>query len=78
MKLRTLPLSDPVPRDLAEVSRGAAPDAALLDAYSHAVIGAVDRVGPAVVNIEAKSMAPNTRHGGGSGSGFLLTAMASS
>ena len=43
----------------------------LLDAYSEAVIGAVDRVGPSVVRVEATS-------GGGSGvlftpDGFLLT-----
>src|SRR5688572_24356771 len=46
-------------------------DQALLDAYSAAVIHAVDQVGPAVVRVEGK-------HGGGSGvvftpDGFLLT-----
>jgi S1-C subfamily serine protease len=65
-------VSDPVQRDVAEISRGAAPDAALLDAYSNAVIQAVDRVGPAVVNIEAKTAGQGASPGGGSGSGFLL------
>ena len=43
-------------------------DAALLDAYSEAVVGAVDLVGPAVVRIAADG-----QQGGGSGSGFLFT-----
>jgi S1-C subfamily serine protease len=38
-------------------------DAALLDAYSDAVVAAIDAVGPAVVKLEV---------GGGSGSGFLF------
>ena len=45
-----------------------APDAALLDAYSEAVVGAVDLVGPAVVRIGADG-----QQGSGSGSGFLFT-----
>ena len=43
-------------------------DSALLDAYSEAVVGAVDLVGPAVVRIGAEG-----QQGGGSGSGFLFT-----
>jgi hypothetical protein len=39
-------------------------DDALLDAYSHAVIGAVDRVGAAVVRVEVDN---------GGGSGVLFT-----
>lgn len=52
-------------------------DAALLDAYSTAVIRAVETVGPAVLNIEvhkslpARSGAPVQR-AAGSGSGFLI------
>src|SRR4029077_12965936 len=57
---------------------GATPpsDAALLDAYSNAVIHAVETIGPAVVNIEVHG-APGPRGprgpSGGSGSGFLFT-----
>jgi S1-C subfamily serine protease len=53
-------------------------DAALLDAYSRAVTGAVERISPSVVNIEvhtsagrASSGEPRERRGGGSG--FVFT-----
>jgi S1-C subfamily serine protease len=54
-------------------------DAALLDAYSRAVITAVERVGPAVVHIAVRqqraSRSPrgNEREAQGSGSGFVFT-----
>lgn len=58
----------------------AVPDAELHDAYSHAVIRAVDRVGPAVVNIEVKHDRPTRatpEHPDGAphgaGSGFIFT-----
>ncbi len=51
-------------------------DESLLDAYSAAVTGAVDRVGPSVVHIvvQPKHSQPQlNREGGGSGSGFIFT-----
>ena len=53
-------------------------DAALLDAYSQAVVGAVEKVTPSVVNIEVHQSVPPARGGGpaerrGGGSGFIFT-----
>ena len=54
-----------------------AEDGALLDAYSRAVMRAVERAGPTVVNIEVHGVERETRRGprseDGSGSGFLFT-----
>jgi S1-C subfamily serine protease len=53
-----------------------ADDSALLDAYSGAVIGALERVAPAVAFIEVEhssGRARGQRSGRGSGSGFLFT-----
>ena len=44
-------------------------DAALLDAYSQAVIGVVERVGPAVISVGG----PAVDGRGGMGSGFLIS-----
>ena len=51
---------------------GAAQDAALLDAYSHAVIGVADRVGPAVVRVETRKTDGKGRPAGGVGSGVII------
>jgi S1-C subfamily serine protease len=68
--------------DPANAQRPTAPsDDELLDAYSRAVIGAVDQVGAAVVNIEAYHRAKGrpagtsrfSREQRGSGSGFVFT-----
>jgi len=50
-------------------------DAPLLDAYSQAVVRAVESAGPAVVNIEVqvRAGAPGARRRAGSGSGFVFT-----
>ena len=53
-------------------------EAALLDAYSRAVMDAVDRVGPSVVKVDVEADAPagarRRRGGGGTGSGFVFAA----
>ena len=53
-------------------------DEVILDAYSRAVVGAVEKVGPSVVKIDVRQEAAKTRHRpgqepGGSGSGFIFT-----
>jgi S1-C subfamily serine protease len=65
-----------------DFEQGAAPeipdDAVLLDAYSRAVAGAVDRVSPAVVHLQAKRRVANGPQGAGdlpagAGSGVVFT-----
>src|SRR5260370_17573265 len=52
----------------------AAVDASLLDEYSRAVVNAVERVAPSVVNIEVQQRSKNQAGGiAGNGSGFLIT-----
>jgi S1-C subfamily serine protease len=48
-------------------------DLALLDAYSTAVIGVTERVGPAVVRIETGPKERNARERGGLGSGIVIS-----
>src|SRR3981081_2408423 len=53
--------------------QAATSDQALLDAYSNAVISVTERVGPAVVRVEAASKVPSARGGGGLGSGIVIS-----
>jgi S1-C subfamily serine protease len=48
-------------------------DQVLLDAYSNAVIGVTERVGPAVVRVETGTKAPSERSRGGLGSGIVIS-----
>ena len=48
-------------------------DIEALDAYSKAVIGAVNRVGPAVVSIQVGRNTTEREHAGGAGSGVVIT-----
>src|SRR5688572_6795389 len=48
-------------------------DGELLDAYSNAVVNAVEKVGPAVVKIDVRHTHEGAQVGGGSGSGFVFT-----
>ena len=48
-------------------------DQSLLDAYSNAVIGVTERVGPAVVRVETGAHTPGGRGRGGLGSGIVIS-----
>src|ERR1700733_2152171 len=58
-----LKASEPAARD----------DSALLDAYSNAVIGVTEKIGPAVVRVETGSKTPGSRERGGLGSGIVIS-----
>jgi S1-C subfamily serine protease len=57
----------------AAIDSSPATDALLLDAYSRAVSGAVDRVRPAVVHIRVEREGRRGKTEAGSGSGFAIT-----
>lgn len=66
------------PEDRAHAARESGSDGSLLDAYSTAVTGAVERMSPSVVHIEVHQNAGRTRSGEprerqGGGSGFVFT-----
>ncbi len=65
---------DDAPRDAAEPggARDPTPDAPIFDAYSRAVMGAVDTVAPAVVHIRVGQTDKTGRERGGSGSGVIV------
>ena len=67
-------INTPTDNDLASevqsVSSAAAGDFALLDAYSRAVTGAVDKVGPAVLHLQVSGLKDGA---GGAGSGVVFT-----
>src|SRR5580693_4633200 len=69
---------DEVGRAASSLASSAPDDGALLDAYSRAVTGAVERMSPSVVNIEVHQSSGRTRSGEprerqGGGSGFVFT-----
>jgi S1-C subfamily serine protease len=69
-------LFDEANREHSSGNEPAAPqtDAALLDKYSRAVVSAVERVAPSVVNIEVQQRSKNQpRDIAGNGSGFVIT-----
>jgi S1-C subfamily serine protease len=55
------------------IDQTATEDSVLLDAYSNAVIGVTERVGPAVVRVETGPKARNGRERGGLGSGIVIS-----
>src|SRR5262245_55796923 len=61
------PSSGAPARNSSEIPPSAAADAELLDAYSRAVVGVAQRVGPTVVSLSSRD---GSR---GMGSGFVLT-----
>jgi S1-C subfamily serine protease len=62
---------DPSPGN-ARVPAPAPEDGELLDAYSRAVIGVVERVGPAVVSVSVNGRGESGRRGDGAGSGVAF------
>src|SRR5436309_486181 len=72
--LECLLSEEPSERSTGNETRTAAADAALLDEYSRAVVSAVERVAPSVVNIEVQQRSKNQPDGiAGNGSGFVIT-----
>jgi S1-C subfamily serine protease len=64
------PVNDDDPGTAQPGSSSTAEDMTLLDAYSRAVIGAVDKVGPAVLHLQVKGSKDGA---GGAGSGVVFT-----
>ena len=71
-----LDITSDIPGDVSSseaIEPTPADDQALLDAYSNAVIGVTERVGPAVVRVETGSKVRNARERGGLGSGIVIS-----
>ena len=71
-----LDFASDVPADglsAAPAEQAASNDQALLDAYSNAVIGVTERVGPAVVRVETGPKVRNAGERGGLGSGIVIS-----
>jgi S1-C subfamily serine protease len=68
-------LNEPEPRNGSRFTGGndISRDYSLLDEYSRTVVAAVDRVAPAVANVEIQQRSKSHGHHGGSGSGFVIT-----
>ncbi len=64
------PINDNEPASPAAASFASAEDLTLFDAYSRAVIGAVDRVGPSVLHLQITGA---NEHANGAGSGVVFT-----
>src|ERR1700738_5269059 len=64
------PIGGDIEPDAPAANLGAAEDLALFDAYSRAVIGAVDMVGPAVLHLQVSGLKDGA---GGAGSGVVFT-----
>jgi S1-C subfamily serine protease len=68
-------VDDLSPSSTSQIASPSTPatDQALLDAYSSAVIGVTERIGPAVVRVETGPKSPGSRERGGLGSGIVIS-----
>src|SRR4051794_14406623 len=67
------PIGDSAAPPIGDCAAPLIGDAALLDAYSRAVTGAVASVAPAVAHVRVERAAGRRGRGEGSGSGFVIT-----
>jgi S1-C subfamily serine protease len=70
--MTAIPLSNNRKIDSREAAAAPAEDAALLDAYSRAVIDVVEAVSPAVVRLDVRPTDGDARRQGGTGSGVIV------